>query len=143
MDLDYVADVVSIIAGTMTILGISGIVSLSLFTKRESLLSNRVLSVFAMSVKIFLCLVPLPFLYLLLILPWAGAIGIFGGWIPSNPLEMFAIENWTLGNYLGTFVILMFVGPLYLIFVACMLENSLQPLSRFWAKFGGQSGTED
>ncbi len=50
-----VADVISVISGIMTILGVSGLVTWGFFTEQRGTLAENAISVFALSVKVGVC----------------------------------------------------------------------------------------
>ena len=80
--LSYWADIISIVSGGMTILGISGILTSSLVKKGETPFSNSVIRVLAYSIRIFFCVV--------------FALAMFGiSYYPWYFLSLFSTSSWT------------------------------------------------
>ena len=127
-----IADIITIIAGTMTILGISGFLTWSMFKEKNGLLSDKLLSIFSYSIKCALCLAILPFIGLLVFFPWIFAVSLAGGDTSGFP---FSGRELPLGNYIGTFIIALLIVPIYVVICSCILEWSFMPLSRFAKAF--------
>ena len=145
-DLNYYADIIGIISGLMSIVGISGILGWSIFRKGKSPLANTILQIFAYSIKIFLCIILLGALLLLLQLPWMIVVDSTGGtsstqgeWIDGVgyvPVPFFSYL-FSYGNHLGTILIGLFAIPFYILCCACLFTWSLKPLKNFLKIFKG------
>jgi hypothetical protein len=126
--LNLIANIISIIAGAMTILGISGIVGWSLFGKDRGPLQRKIAAVFAFSLKTAFCMILLVLIGGPAFVVYAMTIEFFGGgfstanafWDPAKPVAY-------LVAYL--FITLLF-DTSYLILCSCIYEWSLGPFRR-------------
>ncbi|MCB0450967.1 MAG: hypothetical protein KDC97_12695 [Confluentibacter sp.] len=130
--LSGIADIITIIAGTMTILGVSGLVTWSFFKEKKGGFPEIILSIFVYSIKTALCLVILPVMALILFFPWMIAVGFSGGDINAFP---FSGREFPLGNYIGTLVISMLAVPLYVLISASIYLWSPSPFIKFYRIF--------
>jgi len=130
--ISQIANLITIISGTMTILGVSGFLTWSIFSGKDGLLSERLLSIFAYSIKSAMCLAVIPFIGMLIFFPWIFAVGFAGG---DPNLLPFSGKEFPIGNYIGTFIIAMFSVPAYIILCSCIFEWSFKPISRFVKTF--------
>jgi hypothetical protein len=135
-DLHLIADIVGIVSGTFTIVGISGIVTWSLFGQGRSPLQETILDIAIFSIKSFLCLV-LAFLFVV-IFQFVGvfAIMIFTGnsistgfflWDAAHPIPYIA----------GYAVEALPALPLYVLCCLCIFQGSMEPfigLGRRWKR---------
>jgi len=126
------ADIITVVSGIMTILGVSGFLTWSIFKGKDGLLSEKLLSIFAYSVKSAICISLLPILAMLLYFPWMFFVGFAGGDINATP---FSGRAWPIANYVGTTVLALFVVPAYVVICACIFEWSFDPLGRFASSF--------
>ncbi len=129
--LQTIANIISIIAGIITILGIGGILSWSILKKDKSLLSDSVLSIFSYSLKTgFVILIGIPGAYLFF---------FFYSWLlvfskgEADPLY------WESGHFfehfIAYFIVALFAMPIYSVICACIYKSSLDPWQRFWEIF--------
>jgi len=127
--LQTIANIISIIAGLITILGIGGIVSWSIFKKSRTQWSDTVLSVFSYGVKTAWCIT-------------LGAITLsiylFIAWFILAMLQAILYESawgqnakfrFEIAVYL---VLVVFHIPIYLVLCSCIYKSSWGPWQRFW-----------
>ncbi len=121
------ANIISIISGAMTILGISGIVTWGLFKREEELLANKIIAVSTYSVKCFLCIILLftiiimfKVLYIEFVLLLTGKF-IETSWHPFTDLI----------HSICYITISLFIIPLYVILCLCIYSWSLLPIRKF------------
>ncbi len=125
-----VADVISVVAGLMTILGVGGLVSWSFIQKQRGTLADNSVSIFAFSVKTGLCILllwptSLVFFALHVFVVLSLGPGVISGsdffWHPEHPLA-----------YLASYVlnVLLWV-PLYILLCACTYTWSFGPFRIF------------
>jgi hypothetical protein len=117
-----IADIISIITGIMTILGISGILSWSFTRESGGSFSSNSISVFAKSVKLGLCLI----FQLILIIPMQGlhiflVLALGEGVMPASAHNP---DFWWKENYWYAYVISYLIGIL-LWLPACTLSFSV------------------
>jgi hypothetical protein len=131
-----VADIISIIAGFMTIAGIGGILSWSLMRRSRGAFEQKTLDIFSHSVKLFL--------WLLLLIPILYGIGLAKDWFFGFLRDSVDLRTggraWWDGRfplaYIGFYAaILLFCGPLWILGGLSIFRMSLQPFSQFWRKF--------
>jgi hypothetical protein len=131
-----IADVISVIAGLMTIFGFGGFLSWSFFRKDKGTLADNSISVFAFSVKTGIC-------FLLL---WPMSALFFG-------LHIFVVLSlgrgsiggadffWNSGYpfaYLASYALaVLLLVPLYIILSACIYTGSFAPFRSFFRAFRG------
>lgn len=136
MEIDEIANVVSLIAGLMTIFGIGGLFSWSLVRKSNESLPDATISIFAMSLKLGICILllwifalPAHFLHIFVVLTlgkgrMGGADFYWGG------------EDWYayIASYLIGFLVWI---PTYLILCACTFSWSFTPVKIFVERLKG------
>jgi hypothetical protein len=132
--LSNIADIVTLVAGGMTILGVGGLVTWSFFKDGKDGFSSVILTVFSYSIKTALCLAIIPFMFAIMILPWIFAVAFAGGDTATSP---FSHDTWPLGNYIGTSVVLLFAVPVYFLICSCIYTWSFRPFKRFQKLFSG------
>lgn len=144
-NLNLYAAIISIISGSMTILGISGFLSWSFFQRDQNLLASKALEVMAYSIKVFMCIVLFFLLLLVFFVPWEAAVSLTGG-DPYARIEVAVgvrrsptfFENLFLfGNSIGTLIILLLFLPVYVIGSASIFTWSLNPFRQLWRTLSG------
>jgi len=139
-DLSYYADIIGIVSGVMSIVGISGILGWSIFGKGKNPLSRTILMFFAYSVKAFLCIVLLGVMLFVLSVPWAITVSITGGnpyplgeWVSGVGYKSVPIHEMLLsyGNLVGTVIIGLIFVPFYILSCVCIFLWSIQPAKDF------------
>ncbi|AFL73258.1 hypothetical protein [Thiocystis violascens] len=129
MTLSYLADIVTLIAGAMTILGLSGLLSWSYFHKNESPLSERVLTIFAYSIKTSLACVLTYYAYWLW--SWFYLWLLVDFWGSALHMAKFYWNQEEAPRYLFAyfFSLALFV-PLYVSSVIALYSSSFVPIKR-------------
>lgn len=137
--ISYFADIVSIIAGLMTMLGIGGIVTWSLSKKHRSTFDDRVVSIAVYSAKIFLCMLPLWLypIYREIVLPISGALlrDGFGMDIGSWPYQMWWDKEHPAPYLICHIFFGLIIVPLYYLFCKSLFQWSLRPIKIFFRVF--------
>lgn len=120
------ADVVTVISGAFTILGVSGVLSWSLFGHGPTAFTRLVLTISAFSIKSFFCLVLLGVAFALI---GAGQVVLalaFKGeavyWEKDHPLPH-------VGAWL---ILLMPTLPFCVAFCLCIYQSSWHPIVQLW-----------
>lgn len=128
--LSFIADIVGIVTGFMTLLGIGGIFTWSVFNKKNSPLSERVWEIFGYSIKTFLCLFLTAALYQPFWLLVSFAAVIFGDGSMKGLQEAIAIRS--VPYMLGAVVLGSLFLPLWVTLCMCIYTWSFSPLMRLW-----------
>jgi hypothetical protein len=136
MNWDLLFKSISLIADVMTLIGVSGIVTWSIF-HRESRLADKVLEIFAFSIKMFFCLLLLaPFLMLFHPMSFFSRLFLTG--VFEMPIDL-TRQWWDSTNPVPYVISHLFTGliviPLYVVTCACVLLWSFSPLSHLFRKF--------
>ncbi|OCH70095.1 hypothetical protein [Vibrio splendidus] len=139
MEVSDFANIISIVSGLMTLLGVGGFFSWSIYDKsKEPDLSGKAISIFAYSVKFGLCILVL----LLMLLPVhlchiSIVLAIGNGSIGSSTMY------WSEGNwyaYVVSYIIIVSIWlPIYLLLTASVFHWSFSPFKLFFAKMQGKS----
>jgi len=124
--LQKIANIISIIAGIITILGIGGIVTWSLSKKGKTQWSNTVLSVFSYGIKTAFCII----------------LGAMSLWIYLIITSMITVTSeapvnepvWRqfYFNFAVYFVLAVFPVSIYLVLCSCIYKSSWDPWQRLW-----------
>lgn len=133
INFSQIADVISIIAGLMTIIGLSGLLSWSFFKKARGNIIDDSISIFVMAFKSGLCI----------LLLWFFAM-------PAYFLHIFVVLSLGLGHIGGTdffwrdgdwyaYVASYLIGtliwvPLYVLSCSSIFVGSIKPFKEFWAR---------
>ncbi|TVT53433.1 MAG: hypothetical protein FHK80_19005 [Azoarcus sp. PHD] len=133
--MDDFANIISIVSGLMTILGITGIVSWSLSKEAGQSISQASMSIFAKSFKLALCVVSLLlFLVVLREIHFAIVLSVGEGWMPgstSDPNFWWKESGWYA--YVISYFINILIGiPLYALIASSIFTWSLEPFRVFW-----------
>ena len=128
------ANVISIISGLMTILGITGIVSWSLTKEVSQSISQATMSIFAKSFKLALCVVSLLlFLLVLREVHFTIVLSMGEGWMPASatdPDYWWKESGWHA--YVISYFIIILIGiPLYALIVSSIYTWSLETFRVF------------
>lgn len=127
--LQTIANIISIIAGLITILGIGGIVSWSIFKKSRPQWSDTVLSVFSYGIKTAWC-ITLGAITLSIYLSIAWFI------LATEEALFFDSAWWQNAKFLFEIavylVLAVFHMPIYLVLCSCIYKSSWGPWQRFW-----------
>jgi hypothetical protein len=120
------ADIVTVVSGTMTILGIGGIVSWGFLSRGGNELAETIVMVMAYSIRMGVCgLLILPayvawdFIYEITLVFLLGSLSMANlYWQNEHPVK-----------YLAAYLLsLSLVLPVYLTIAACVFRSSLKPL---------------
>ncbi|MDX6559124.1 MAG: hypothetical protein QOF72_2173 [Blastocatellia bacterium] len=130
--LSLTANIISIVSGFITILGIGGIVSWSIFGKDRGAFQRKVALIFAFSLKTAFCLIVLSLVGFFALLIHVIIIGFSRGLTSST--FYWDAQNPTFYLISYGFQIL-FLLPLYLILCSCIYEWSFEPLKRLTSAF--------
>ena len=123
--LQTIANIISIIAGIITILGIGGIVTWSLSKKGKSQFSDTVLSVFSYGIKTASCII-LGAIILWIYLIITSIITVSSEGPVNKPVWWYFYFN--LAVY---FVPAVFLVPTYSVVCSCIYKSSWDPWQRF------------
>ncbi len=137
MTLGWIANIVSIIAGAMTILGLGGLITWSAFRPGvKTPLQETVLGVAAMALKFGFCLViGVPFA-----MGWGAAFSmmvIMVAGMLAFPVVDLGRQPWWDAAFPAPYVVAWVVPslvfmPLYIVAAMCLLSRSLQPARGLW-----------
>ena len=123
--LQTIANIISIIAGIITILGIGGIVTWSLSKKGKTQWSDTVLSVSSYGIKTAFCIIlGTIILWICVIITSRITVTSEG---PVNELVWWQFY-FNLAVY---FVLAVFAVAIYLVLCSCIYKSSLEPWQRF------------
>ena len=130
-----VANVISVIAGLMTILGIGGLISWSFFRKERGTSADNTISVFAFAIKTGLCLLLLwPFAALFTALHVIVVLSL--GPDSIGPDDPFLWDPKHAFAFSVSYILnLLIVAPLYFLVFACIYIGSIRPFRVFWSAF--------
>lgn len=130
--LQKIANIISIIAGIITILGIGGIVTWSISKKGKTQWSDTVLSVFGYGIKTAFCIIfGVIILWIYLLITTIITTVISQG--PAN--EAVWWESAKFYFNLATYLVLaVFAVPLLLVLCSCIYKSSWEPWQRFYEK---------
>ena len=133
INFSQIADVISIIAGLMTIIGLSGLLSWSFFKKARGNIVDDSISIFAMAFKSGLCI----------LLLWFFAM-------PAYLLHIFVVLSLGKGHMAGTdffwgetdwyaYVASYLIGtliwvPLFVLSCSSIFAGSIKPFKEFWGR---------
>ena len=132
IQLSDVADVISLISGIMTILGISGFITWGLFSEQRGNLADDAISVFALSLKAGICVLLLwPMAVLFFVLHIFVVLSMGPGAIDGG--TMFWNAAYPVAYFVSYLVNTLVWVPLYAILCACVFAWSLKPFATFWA----------
>ncbi|ENM5843797.1 hypothetical protein V4V60_004002 [Vibrio mimicus] len=132
------SSIVSLVASVMTILGIGGFFSWSLYDKsHEPDLAGQTIAIFAYAVKFGLCLallllllIPAVFLHMFLVVVLGdGGIGSSSFYWASDEWHAYVV-SYILG--------ILFWTPLYFLSTACIFSWSTTPFHVFYKKMCGE-----
>ncbi len=133
--MDNFANLISIISGIMTIFGVTGVVSWSLYKETGESFSQATMSIFAKSFKLALCIVSfLLFLILLYLIHVSIVISLGEGWMPGstrNPDFWWKNSDWYA--YVVSYCLIVLIGiPFYSLIASSIYTWSLSPFRIFW-----------
>jgi len=141
MELSYFADIVTIISGFMTIIGISGVVTWSLTRNSKTLLEERIVAVFVISVKCFICI--------LLAVPLYLISYFILGFIIVFLRDIFDEYNsayswWWSKDHPAAYTVAYIVAflpsvPIWLLTCKSIIDWSFEPFKYFYVKFTNSS----
>jgi hypothetical protein len=140
------ADIISIVSGIITILGIGGILSWSFFKGHSGQLSNTVLGIVSYVLKIGLCL----FLGVAFILLAAVMISTLQFWV--LPLALTSLPTYNFYKYdatvetparlIAVVTSILVLLPAYLLSCASVFNGSIEPWRRFISVFRHKKSLE-
>ena len=120
------ADIVTVVSGAMTILGIGGIVSWGFFARTTNALASRIITVFAYSIKTFIAALLVAPAYEIWYWIHTRTILFLHGFIAIG--HIYCDSSLPL-SYVASYVVsLSLVVPLYSVIVACLYKASLKPV---------------
>jgi hypothetical protein len=136
--LNLTANIISIISGVITILGIGGIVSWSLFSKERRPFQQKVAAVLAFALKTGFCLVTLGLLAWPAFLVYGTILAFSAKDVSSSTLFWNSSEP---VQYVVAYIVigLLFL-PLYLVLCSTIYEWSFEPFRRLAKAFRKQTG---
>ena len=132
------ANWISIIAGFFTILGLSGIVTWSVFKKEKSQWATTVLSSFNYSMKTAICLILAARLGGIYVLLYSFSMVMLKG--DASPLWWESDK--AIFHIIPHFILSAIAIPFYLILCACIYKFSIEPIQRFIEIFRNQKKLE-
>jgi hypothetical protein len=138
LELNYWANIISVVSGVMTILGIGGIFTFSLFKKGETPFWNSVIRIFAYSIRLFFCVIFGLAMFGISYYPWYFLSDILGG-NPDMSVGSIIIDIFHFGNTWATLIIGLVAIPILLIGWACLISWSLKPVKSLSGFFRNQS----
>ncbi|MEI7637024.1 MAG: hypothetical protein WCJ37_06925 [Syntrophus sp. (in: bacteria)] len=137
MTIASIADFISIVAGTMTIFGVGGLLSWSLVKKTKENLPDTTLSIFVMAFKLALCIlmlwlfaVPVVLLHMFIVL------SIGKGSIGSG--DLFWGDEYSYAYIISYIIGVLVWVPAYFISCACIYSWSFQPVIIFFKRFSNK-----
>lgn len=141
--LSYIADIVSLIAGSMTILGIGGVVTWSFARNRPSQFNEKVITIFSYSTKIFLCVVAAwPILMPASIAKFMLLMFIRDIFEVEIKLDPF----WDSGHPLPYLAVYIFISllaiPIYAICCQSIMRWSLKPFTEFYRRISNRKAVK-
>ena len=139
--LAFIADILGIITGVMTILGLGGILSWGLLRRHDSPLSDRMLEIFGYSVKTFICIVLTFILFQLFWQFTSLASAAFGDGTYRDLQGAIAIAS--VPYALGALVSGLLFLPLWVVLCVCVYTWSFSPLIRFGKMIGHTGSTRN
>lgn len=133
INFSQIADVVSVIAGLMTIFGLSGLMSWSFFKKSKGDMADNSITIFVMAFKSGICIlllwlfaIPVFFLHIFIVLTVGK--GCVGG---EN--FFWADNEWYA--YIASYLIGILIWiPLYILSCSAIFAGSLVPFKVFWGR---------
>ena len=128
-----IVNVVSLVSGTMTIFGLSGLVTWSLFKKERGYFDNKVLSIFAFSIKSFLCSILLLIMYGLSAFPYGFVIMLYKGHLGAD--FFYWDEKAPIVYILAYLFAALLAVPIFCILATCIYSWSLRPIVKLWRIF--------
>ncbi len=134
ISVSWVADIVSIFAGLMTIIGLGGVVTWSFTRKGRQDFADTTISVFALSVKIATCGVLLWILALPAALLHMIIVASLGDGSFLFTEYFWASEKWYA--YIVSYLLALLIWvPVFLLTCACIFSWSVVPLKLFFRRF--------
>jgi hypothetical protein len=136
MNWDFLSKAIAITADIMTIIGLSGILTWSIFHK-ESRLADKVLEIFAYSIKTFFCLIIFSVFYLIFIVLFAYSrlflTGLTG--VSADMSNFWWSSKDSIGVLLAYLIAGLIAIPLFIISCACIFQWSFNPFKGLLSKF--------
>lgn len=131
--LSFIRNSISLLADVMTIVGITGITSWSLFSKDRGPFQDKVAAIFAYSLKSAICL------GLLIVLVGTSKLVLEFFVVLVNGHSSVDDRYWSstepLGYIVGYLVLVLGHLPVFIIICACIYTWSFQPIRRFISAF--------
>jgi hypothetical protein len=131
--LNFIRNSISLLADVMTIIGITGITSWSLFSKDREPFQDKVAGIFAYSLKSAFCLI------LFIVLLGASKLVLEFFVVLVNGHISFDTQYWNaaepLGYVIGYLVLLLVMLPVFLVISVTIYTWSLHPFRRVKSAF--------
>ena len=133
LDLNRVANIISILSGLMTICGFGGVISWTFLKRDRGVLESTIMAIFALSIKTAICLLIFAMMAAVGFYPYLIILAFLRGGAPGG--DIFWDSFNPIPNILSYCVVLAFMGPFYLLVCLSLYTMSFWPFIQFFKVF--------
>ena len=124
--IDQLANIITIISGSMTMLGISGIVTWGLFKRKKYQLAEKIIVISTYSIKCFLCTILLLIMVMVFKLLYIGLALLLTGKFYATSWHPFS----DIRHLICYLTVSIFTMPIYMMLCLCIYDWSLHPIKK-------------